>query len=519
MTSNENTSIHPSDRPASQILSIEPASEITASHANLAEASPISKIDLHLHVEEDKNIPSEIIIPSLPLNPPSSTLPNIQTKVYKRRFFSLIQLSLLNIIVSWCWLTFSAVSKTSSEYFNVNENDINWLSTGFLFAFVISSPIALWILNFKGCKYSMCLSSILLIIGNWLRYLGSKLGNNNKNNTTFGLVIFGQIIIGFSQPFVLSAPTRLSHQWFSEKSRITATALASLCNPLGGALGQLIGPFMATEPDKVPNMVLYVAIITTVICIPSFFLPSAPPLPPTSTPFNDTKITFSILKDLFKSLTFHLIAWPFVIYVAAFNSTSSLLNQILEPYGMTEDQAGINGAIMIVVGLVAAAIASPILDRFGGKFKVKLVVIKILVLIICGMYILFIFVPKTGKLIGPAIISAFVGSASFILLPLALELLADTTWPIGPEISSTICWSMSQLAGGILLISMTSLKGNAGNHHEPDNSLYRAMILQAVVCVIVAPLPLCLGLWGTGKSAKDSQRVTSTSGVSEVPLA
>lgn len=38
------------------------------------------------------------------------------------------------------WLTFSAVSTTASRFFQVSESAINWLSTGFLFAFVLVTP-------------------------------------------------------------------------------------------------------------------------------------------------------------------------------------------------------------------------------------------------------------------------------------------------------------------------------------------------------------------------------------------
>lgn len=40
------------------------------------------------------------------------------------------------------WLTFSAVSSTAAQFFDVSESAINWLSTGFLFAFVVASPYA-----------------------------------------------------------------------------------------------------------------------------------------------------------------------------------------------------------------------------------------------------------------------------------------------------------------------------------------------------------------------------------------
>jgi MFS transporter, FLVCR family, MFS-domain-containing protein 7 len=46
----------------------------------------------------------------------------------------------------------------------------------------------------------------------------------------------GQILIGFAQPFVLSAPTTFSDLWFTERGRTSATAVASLANPLGGAV-------------------------------------------------------------------------------------------------------------------------------------------------------------------------------------------------------------------------------------------------------------------------------------------
>jgi sugar phosphate permease len=84
-------------------------------------------------------------------------------------------------------------------------------------------------------------------------------------------VIFGQIIIGFAQPFVLAAPTRYSDLWFTDKGRVTATAVASLANPLGGALGQLIGPLWATQPGDIPNMVLYTAVIVSAsdLCLSS----------------------------------------------------------------------------------------------------------------------------------------------------------------------------------------------------------------------------------------------------------
>lgn len=79
--------------------------------------------------------------------------------------------------------------------------------------------------------------------------------------------MFGQILTGLAQPFVLAAPTRYSDLWFTGAGRVAATAIMSLANPFGGALGQLIDPFWVNTPSDIPNMVLYVSII---VCIPPF---------------------------------------------------------------------------------------------------------------------------------------------------------------------------------------------------------------------------------------------------------
>jgi FLVCR family MFS transporter 7 len=80
--------------------------------------------------------------------------------------------------------------------------------------------------------------------------------------------MFGQILIGIAQPFVLAAPTRYSDMWFTNRGRVAATAVMSLANPLGGALAQLIGPFWTSKPSDVPNLVLYISIIVSPVSVP-----------------------------------------------------------------------------------------------------------------------------------------------------------------------------------------------------------------------------------------------------------
>ncbi|KAI9845978.1 MAG: hypothetical protein M1837_004384 [Sclerophora amabilis] len=421
----------------------------------------------------------------MPLSPGSTVIGGaVEYRVYKRRWFGLVQLVLLNVIVSWDWLSFSAVSTTSAEYFKVSESAINWLSTSFLFAFVVVSPVVIYTLNKGGPKHAIITASLLILLGNWIRYAGTRSGGG-----TFGVVMFGQILNGLAQPFVLSAPTRYSDLWFTPKGRISATAIASLANPFGGALGQLIDPFWATKPSEIPNMVLYIAIIASVATIPSFFIPSAPPTPPCPSAAEYKIPLRESWQSVVKSVEFWLLFAPFSIYVALFNAISTLLNQILAPHGYSEEASGICGAILIVVGLVTSAITSPLLDRYPHP----LFAIKVSVPLIALSYLAFVWAPEAGSSNPgpPYAVAALLGAACFSLVPIALEMLAEVTHPVSPAVTSTVAWGGGQLLGGVFLLVEDALKDP-----HPPHGMHRALAFQAVMACAVAPLPLCLGLFG-----------------------
>jgi MFS family permease len=121
--------------------------------------------------------------------------------------------------------------------------------------------MTLWALHHGGPKLAIVVSSVLIFAGNWIRYGATRSGTHGN----FAGVMFGQVLTGFAQPFVLSAPTRYSDLWFTNRGRVAATAVMSLSNAFGGALAQLIDPFWATAPHEIPNMILYVAILVSIL--------------------------------------------------------------------------------------------------------------------------------------------------------------------------------------------------------------------------------------------------------------
>ncbi|RMZ74588.1 major facilitator superfamily transporter [Pyrenophora seminiperda CCB06] len=427
-------------------------------------------------------------------------------KVYKRRWIGLVQLVLLNIVVSWDWLTFAPISSDAANYLDVTESDINWLSTAFLFSFAVTCPLTIYLLH-RGPKPALIAGSILLLLGNWVRYAATQIDGGK-----YSIVMVGQILCGLSQPFVLAAPTRYSDLWFTEKGRIGATALASMASPVGGAIANLINPALG----DVDQVVLIIAVITTAACLPSAFIPANPPTPPTASSTVSKTPVFNSLRVMFSSPPFYLAFITFSVYVGLFNAFSSLLNQIFYPYGYTEDEAGICGAVLIVVGLIGCAIISPIIDRTHNY----LLGVKIFVPLITASYIVLAFSPQTRTIVMPYVISGVLGAASFSLLPVALEYLVEITFPASPEVSSTICWLGGQILGGIFIVIMDALKDvrrvdlkevrdagrdNATGGDMPPGHMFWGLVFQAAVALAVLPLPMALGVKRLGMQVTEGR--------------
>lgn len=199
---------------------------------------------------------------------------------------------------------------------------------------------------------------------------------------------------------------------------------------------------------------------------------------------------FPSIRSAARSLELWLVFGTFSVYVGIFNAVSSLLNQILVPYGFSDDQAGIGGAVLIVVGLVTAAITSPILDRT----KHFLLSIKIIIPIVAACLIVFIWMPQTKALAGPYVILAVIGAGCFALVPVAVEFLADLSHPVSPEVTSTAAWAGGQLLGAIFVIVSDPL--TAGSDGDPPKNMKNFLIFQAVMAVVAAPPVLILGWFG-----------------------
>jgi len=170
------------------------------------------------------------------------------------------------------------------------------------------------------------------------------------------------------------------------------------------------------------------------------------------------------------------------VYLGLFNAFTTLLQQIVSPYGYSDNDAGIAGAVLIITGLVVAAIVSPLIDRF----HIFLPVGRILLVLVSICYLAFIWVIRANAYPGICVLCGVLGAASFSLLPLALELSVELSHPVPPEVSAAIYWIGGQLVGGVFIIIMNALRYDVGVGDPPEN-MTRALTFEAVIAWVAVP--------------------------------
>lgn len=77
----------------------------------------------------------------------------------------------------------------------------------------------------------------------------------------------------------------------------------------------------------------------------------------------------------------------------------------------------------------------------------------------------------------------------------------EVTYPLAPEVGSTLCWSAGQLLGAIFIVAETALKeGSDGRGWGPSHNMQRALVFQAVLSGVAVLPAMAIGTrWGGGR--------------------
>ena len=181
----------------------------------------------------------------------------------------------------------------------------------------------------------------------------------------------------------------MAAQWFPDKQRALATTIASVSNPVGGALGLVIPPLILYITDNNLTILLifesFLAFLSLFLVL--LFFRSRPIFPPSKTALQqqiNDKIRLenkrgledfkAAVKTIFQDKNFIILFLVYSLNLGAFQSLATLVNQLMSPFGYSSGESGGMGAMVVVVGVFGAAIAGKMMDKFRA-YKLALLIL------------------------------------------------------------------------------------------------------------------------------------------------
>lgn len=395
-------------------------------------------------------------------------------KVYARRWVVLATYALLSMMVAVLWISFAPIAKEVSKYLDdVGHTAVNMLAICFMILYPFGTIAGSYCTATYGLRGTVITGGALALLSAGIRYLAIVLYESDtySADTAYAVLFVGQCFAGMAQPFFMNLPTMIADNWFSAEERDVATTAASLFNPLGNAVGQMLPTMFVYEQDSgdvrgLPTLLFY----ELIMCLVTFgaaliWFSDKPPTPPsrsTATKAKQYKQSTSSVqrlvndaKTLSKDRNYLILLFAFSMGLGLFNALMTLIEQIVDPYGYSSDDAGVFGALLIVCGLVGAAFTGVMLEKTHAYRPV----LKFGFAFACCSVVLLVFMLREDNFAALAASFSIMGACVLPLLPAVLENCAECTYPLSEDLSTGILFAGGNIIGMPITFGLEAMLG------------------------------------------------------------
>jgi len=344
-----------------------------------------------------------------------------------------------------------------------------------------------WFLDEISFRWGLILGATLTAIGSWLRFF-SALFFDHHGSSALALLFLGQILAACAQPFLLNAPPKMATMWFTVEGRATADMVGTIGNILGVGLASGISGPLANVPSVTssdlnhttfPFMLVVFAGICSFAALAAIILTvEKPPSAPSASASEKATPFLKGLKSIAGNKPYIVLIITFGIGLGIFNTITTVLDQIVIPLGYTEDDTSVFLATLVGVGLVSAGITAPILDTYHRYKECYIFAFILASISFLWFSLVALYKPLPEAMIIPPLV--LLGMAAFVILPTALELSVELSYPVSPATSTGFLWMAGQVVGIIALFVCNSL---FGTEHTKQGSLNAIWFLFALVLV------------------------------------
>ena len=363
------------------------------------------------------------------------------------------------------WLSYAAITTESGHYYGVSVGAIGWLSEIFPLLYVLLA-IPAGILLDRWFRPVLAAGGMLVALGGLVRLGGQS----------FLWAMVGQTLVAIAQPVVVSAVSKLAGEYLPAPQRAMGIAIGSAGGFLGMLVALLLGPTVGAH-GHVERLLVVEAIIALV---PSLAL-AALLLRRGQASDEHAAIEGSAARALWALPTMRTLCGLVFVGFGLFVALATWLQQLLQPSGVSEKQAGALLVGMVIAGIVGCAALPPIVARRQAERPF----IQGAVIVACVGCILIGAVSMLGV---RAAVLAVMGFALLPALPVILTR-AEQMAGASAGTAGAIVWMAGNLGGLVVALLVQALV-----HHPLP-----AFLLMAAVSL--AGLPIAARLIPLGESA------------------
>jgi MFS family permease len=128
----------------------------------------------------------------------------------------------------------------------------------------------------------------------------------------------------------------------------------------------------------------------------------------------------------------------FGLAIGNFNTLATIIQPLIQPFGFNNNDSSVCGAMLVLLGIIGAAVYGFILDKYQNYKKLLLISNS---LFIFG-FLLFILGMFTSQYL-LYLSAAIMGFNVFPVIPISFELGCELTFPVGEAFSSGILMTAS----------------------------------------------------------------------------
>ena len=363
------------------------------------------------------------------------------------------------------WLTFSAISPEAVLYYHTSSLGIAFLSMSYMIVYILFAIPASLLADRKGLRASFILGAVITAVFGLLRGFCAS---------NFALVVVAQMGMAIAQPFLVNPITKLAAVWFPVDERATVSGIGSIAGYAGIIIAMVATPalYHAFSMAEMLRIFGFVSIVAALIVI--VFLKEKPKVPAGPRGNVNDQFSFREVARLKKNHNFMRLLFIVFIVLGIFNALLTCISDILGPRGISVDQSGMIGGVIIVAGLFGAVI----IPLLSDKLKKRRIFITVSVsMSIVGMIGISFINNYAVLIISAVIIGFFLMGAG----PLIFQYGTEIAYPVPEGTSYGLLMGSGQISGIAFIVLLYVMRASNGMMTVPLSLLMVLMGLSFVI--------------------------------------